>query len=204
MSDEVDPSLDRAVAEWLEREVGVDRPRRVVRADEHEILVSKFEPGFAAQLHRLLDELPELFDEARVVESYERLARELPADTPRVDAWHAAMHAALRAAGERLVLDDSRLAEVRVGIDSVRAVLEACIWTQPRVGDDYRPRSGEIAAYRDGLAALQDERDIFTRYYGSFEGVPVRNHCPGSAFARRMLAHGWRACTGTPPPAREE
>ncbi len=201
MSDPVDPELNRAVSEWLEREVGVDRPRRVVRADEDEILVSKFEPGFAAQLHRLLDELPELFDEACVIEGYQRMAYELPADTPRVDAWHAAMHAALRAAGERLQLDDSRLAEVRVGIDSVRAILEVCIWTQPRVGDDYRPRSGEVAAYRDGLSALQDERDIFTRYYGSFDGVPVRNHCPGSAFARRMLAHGWTACTGTPPPA---
>ena len=200
MNDHVDPELNRSVAEWLEREVGVDRPRRVVRADDREILVSKFEPGFAAQLHRLLDELPELFDEPRVIASYQRMAHELPADTPRVDAWHAAMHAALRAAGERLEIDDSRLAEVRVGIDSVRAVLEACIWTQPRVGDDYSPRNGEIDAYRDGLAALQDERDVFTRYYGDFEGVPVRNHCPGSAFARRMLAHGWTAITGTPPP----
>jgi hypothetical protein len=118
-----------------------------------------------------------------------------------VDAWHAAMHEALRFAGARLELDDSRLAEVRVGVDSVRAVLEACIWSQPRGGDDYTPRSGEVQAYRDGFAALQDERDIFTRYYGDFEGVPVRNHCPGSAFARRMLAHGWAAITGTPPPA---
>ena len=200
MNDQVDPELSRAVAEWLEREVGVDRPRRVVRADDREILVSKFEPGFAAQLHRLLDALPELFDEPRVIESYQRMAHELPADTPRVDAWHAAMHAALRSAGERLSIDDSRLAEVRVGVDSVRAVLEACIWTQPRVGDDYTPRSGEVDAYRDGLAALQDERDVFTRYYGDFDGVPVRNHCPGSAFARRMLAHGWTAITGTPPP----
>ncbi|MCA9849055.1 MAG: hypothetical protein KC461_00175, partial [Dehalococcoidia bacterium] len=115
MNDHVDPELNRAVAEWLEREVGVDRPRRVVRADDREILVSKFEPGFAAQLHRLLDELPELFDEPRVIASYQRMAHELPADTPRVDAWHAAMHAALRTAGERLEIDDSRLAEVRVG-----------------------------------------------------------------------------------------
>ena len=194
-------SLDASVSRWLEREVGVDRPRRGVRADDEEILVSKFEAGFAAQLHRLLDEVPELFDGARVIERYQNAAAELPADTPRVDAWHAAMHEALRMAGQRLELDDSRLAEVRVGVDSVRAVLEACIWSQPRVGDEYTPRSGEVQAYRDGFAALQDERDIFTRYYGDFEGVPVRNHCPGSAFARRMLAHGWTAITGTPPPA---
>ena len=119
-------SLDASVSRWLEREVGVDRPRRVVRADDEEILVSKFEAGFAAQLHRLLDEVPELFDGARVIERYQNAAAELPADTPRVDAWHAAMHEALRMAGQRLELDDSRLAEVRVGVDSVRAVLEAC------------------------------------------------------------------------------
>ncbi len=197
---EHDAALDTSVPHWLEHEVGVDRPRRVVRADEREILVSKFEPGFAAQLHRLLDDLPEVLSETHVVEAYRLTALDLPADTPRVDAWHASMHAALRDAGERLTLDDSRLAEVRVGIDSVRAVLEACIWSQPLVGDDYSPRSGEVQAYRHGLAALEDDRDIFTRYYGDYEGIPVRNHCPGSAFARRMLAHGWTAITGTQPP----
>lgn len=196
----VDPEFAAAVSQWLEREVGVDRPRRVVRASAEEVLVSKFEPGFASQLHRLLDDLPEMFSEPHVVEQYRRMALTLPADTPRVDAWHAAMHAALHEANDRLQVEDTRLAEVRVGIDSVRAVLEACIWSQPCVGDDYTPRSGEVQAYRDGLAALQDDRDIFTRYYGDFEGVPVRNHCPGAAFARRMLAHGWMAITGTPPP----
>lgn len=192
--------LEIALTRWLEREVGVNRPRRLVRASEDEILVSKFEPGFASQMHRLLDDVPEIFSEPHVIEHYHQMALTLPADTPRVDAWHAAMHGALHIAGERLEVDDSRLAEVRVGIDSVRAVLEACIWSQPQVGDDYTPRSGEVQAYLDGLAALQDDRDIFTRYYGDFEGVPVRNHCPGAAFARRMLAHGWTAITGTPPP----
>jgi len=197
---EPDTELERALTQWLDREVGVDRPRRLVRATDDEMLVSKFEPGFASQLHKLLDDIPEIFSEPHVIEHYRQMALSLPADTPRVDAWHAAMHAALHVAGERLEVDDSRLAEVRVGIDSVRAVLEACIWSQPQVGDDYSPRSGEVQAYLDGLAALQDDRDIFTRYYGDFEGVPVRNHCPGAAFARRMLAHGWAAITGTPPP----
>lgn len=192
--------LEVALTRWLEREVGVDRLRRIVRATDEEILVSKFEPGFASQLHRLLDDIPEIFSEPQVIEHYRQTALTLPADTPRVDAWHASMHAALGVAGERLEIDDSRLAEVRVGIDSVRAVLEACIWSQPQVGDDYTPRSGEVQAYLDGLATLQDDRDIFTRYYGDFEGIPVRNHCPGAAFARRMLAHGWTAITGTPPP----
>src|SRR5690606_10046102 len=100
-----DPHLQASVTQWLEREVGVDRPRRVVRADEHEILVSKFEPGFAAQLHRLLDDLPEILSESHVIDQYRRMALDLPADTPRVDAWHASMHAALRTAGERLRLE---------------------------------------------------------------------------------------------------
>lgn len=192
-------ALEAELSAWLS-EAGVEG-RRLVRASPDEILVSKFEPGFAQELHRLLELVPELFDEETVVTGYQEVAGELPSDTPRVDAWHAAMHEALRRAGARLSLADDRLAEVRTGIDSVRVVLEACLWSQPRVGDDYAPRTGEIAAYRDGLAALQDGRDVFTRYYGELAGVPVRNHCPGAAFARRMLAQGWRACTGTPPPA---
>lgn len=200
-ADAPNADLERDIAAWLRDDLEVEGDRRVVRVTDQEILVSKFEAGFAARLHELLDRLPEIFDEAAVVEAYERMARTLPADTPRVDAWHAAMHAALAAAGERLGIEDSRLREVRVGIDSVRAVLEAVLWSGPAVSDDYTPRSGEVEAYQDGLAALADERDIFTRYYGNFDGRAVRNHCPGARFARRMLAQGWRACTGTEPPA---
>lgn len=185
---------------WLREEAGVHEWRRLVRVTEQEMLVSKFEAGFAPRLFALLDEVPELFDEATVVSRYEALAATLPADTPRIDAWHASMHQACREAGERLSIPDVRLAEIRTGIDSVRAILEAVIWSAPAVGADYTPRGGEVSAYRDGLAALADDRDLFTRYYGTFEEHPVRNHCPGAAFARKMLAHAWRACTGTPPP----
>jgi hypothetical protein len=174
------------VVAWLHDELGVEEYRRAVRVTDQEILVSKFEPGFAAGLHDLLDRLPELFDEATVVANYRKMATVLPADTPRVDAWHGAMHRALAQAGVRLEIDDMRLAEVRTGIDSVRAVMDAVLWTGPAVSD--------------GLALLADDRDIFTRYYGDFADRPVRNHCPGSAFARRMLAHAWLACTDTPPP----
>lgn len=186
---------------WLPEEAGVHEWRRLVRVTEDEVLVSKFEEGFSQRLFVLLDRVPELFDEATVVARYERLAASLPADTPRVDAWHAAMHEACREAGERLGIEDVRLAEIRTGIDSVRAILEAVIWSEPAVRDDYTPRSGEVEAYREGLATLADDRDLFTRYYGTFENRAVRNHCPGAAFARKMLAQGWRACTGTPPPA---
>jgi hypothetical protein len=198
-NDEQDIS-DEVVA-WMRDVLGVNEYRRAVRITDDEILVSKFEPGFAARLHDLLDRVPQLFDEATVVANYRRMAGTLPADTPRVDAWHAAMHDALANVGAALGVDDMRLAEVRTGIDSVRAVMEAVLWSGPAVSDGYRPRSGEVQAYREGLAALADDRDIFTRYYGDFAGRPVRNHCPGAAFARRMLAHAWLACTDTPPPA---
>jgi hypothetical protein len=194
------PDVEADVVAWMHDELGVEEYRRVVRVTDQEILVSKFEPGFAAGLHDLLDRLPELFDEATVVANYRKIATVLPADTPRVDAWHGAMHRALAQAGVRLEIDDMRLAEVRTGIDSVRAVMDAVLWTGPAVSDAYKPRSGEVQAYRDGLALLADDRDIFTRYYGDFADRPVRNHCPGSAFARRMLAHAWLACTDTPPP----
>lgn len=197
--DDLDHLADRVVA-WIHDDLGIEEYRRVVRVTDDEILVSKFEHGFAASLHELLDRIPELFDEAAVVASYRQLATTLPADTPRVDAWHGAMHRALAAAGDRLQVDDMRLAEVRTGIDSVRAVMEAVLWSGPAVSDAYQPRSGEIQAYRDGLALLADGRDIFTRYYGDFADHPVRNHCPGAAFARLMLAHAWLACTDTPPP----
>lgn len=194
-------SFETSLLRWLRRDAGVEESRRLVRATEDEALVSKFEAGFAARLHDLLDVLPELFDESRVVEAYAREAAALPSDTSRVEAWHGAMHRSLAEAGARLDVPDLRLAEVRTGIDSVRAVLEAVLWSVPRVGDEYAPREGERQAYLDGLASLADERDIFTRYYGTFEGRAVRNHCPGAAFARRMLAHAWRACTGEAAPS---
>jgi hypothetical protein len=185
---------------WLD-EQGVEGTRRLVRLDDGEALVSKFEPGFSARLHDLLDLLPGLFDESRVLEAYRSEADASPPGTRRVDAWHRAMHRSLAEAGTRLEVPDVRLAEVRTGIDSVRAVLEAVLWSDPTLDAAYEPREGERQAYVEGLAALADERDIFTRYYGTYQGRAVRNHCPGAAFARRMLAHAWRACTGEPPPA---
>ncbi len=197
---ETDAEFEQALVAWIHDVLGVEGFRRAVRVTDEQVLVSKFPPGFAARLHELLDQLPQIFQEEAVVAAYERAAHDLPADTPRVDAWHAAMHGMLRELGERLDVPDDRLVEVRVGIDSVRAVLEAVLWSAPSVTDDYTPRSGEVEAYRDGLAALADDRDIFTRYYGDFRDRAVLNHCPGAQFARRMLAQGWTACTATPPP----
>ncbi len=198
-----DPAFEDRVQAWVRRDLGIEEPRRVVRVDEHGVLLSKFEPGFASRLHELLALLPELFDEPSVVARYEAEVAAAPPGAGRVATWRVAMHRALREAGERHDIPDLRQAEVRTGIDSVAAVLEGVLWSGPTVDADYTPGPGEVEAYLDGLDALAEGRDLFTRYYGTFEGQPVRNHCPGAAHARLMLAHAWRACAGTAAPTRE-
>jgi hypothetical protein len=185
---------------WLRETIDIDLPRRVVRVDDARILVSKFEPGFSARLHELLDLMRELFDEAAVVAAYERVRALRPPETARTLAWHEAMHELLRTAGDRHAIPDLRQAEVRTGIDSVYAVLQSVLWSDPKLGDDYAPQDGESTAYVEGLRNLDPSRDLFTRHYGVFDGRAVVNHCPGAAFARVMLAQAWRACTGEPSP----
>lgn len=203
-ADDADAARDpreRALNAWLVETRGVDRPRRIVRADDERILVSKFEPGFAARLHELLERMPELFDAAAVIAAYEVHARAASPKTARTAAWHEAMHATLRAAGDRHAIPDLRQAEVRTGIDSVYAVIDSVLWSTPTVGDAaYTPARGEIAAYRDGLDRLEPGRDLFTRHYGVFDDRDVVNHCPGASLARVMLEQAWLACTGTEPP----
>ena len=200
MAESTTHEFEGPLLNWLRAERGIEEPRRLVRVDEDEALVSKFEPGFAARLHELLRLVPDLFDEANVVANTAHQMTLMP-DASRVTAWHTAMHLALAQAGERHDLPDLRLAEVRTGIDSVRAVLEAVLWSEPLCGRPYEPLTGEVDAYRDGLSALEDGRDIFTRYYGTFEGRAVWNHCPGAAFARVLLEQAWHACTGTSAPS---
>ena len=191
--------FERSLLDWLHNVRGIAEPRRLVRVDEDEALISKFEPGFAARLHELLRLMPDLFDEATVVANTERVMTAMP-EASRMTAWHTAMHEALARAGEQHAVPDLRLAEVRTGIDSVRAILETVLWTEPLCGDAYTPAPGEVEAYREAFVELADGRDIFTRYYGMFDGRAVRNHCPGAAYARVLLAQAWRAVTGTPAP----
>ena len=192
----VDPE---ALQRWINDDLGIEGKRRVVRDDFSEILVSKFEAGFAAGVHELIALMPELFEETSVRAAYEL---EAASGGTRLDAWHRGMHAMLREAGEREEISDLRQAEVRTGIDSVYAVLGTALWSDPLVGDAYAPGTGERTAYLDALESLGDERDIFTRVYGRFEGRTVVNHCPGASFARVMLAQGWSVCTGEAPPDR--
>jgi len=200
-SDETEPVDPAALQHWINDDLGIEGARRIVRDDGREILVSKFEEGFAAGVHELIALMPELFEEAAVVDAYRQEASH---DGLRLDAWHRAMHTMLRTAGDREQISDLRQAEVRTGIDSVYAVLGTALWSDPAVDEPFTPGRGERVAYLDALSSLADGRDMFTRIYGRFEGRTVLNHCPGASFARVMLAQGWTACTGEAPPEPDD
>ncbi|MCC6238292.1 MAG: hypothetical protein IT299_12085 [Dehalococcoidia bacterium] len=198
-------AFEARLRDWLHHDRGIEEWRRLARLDEDTALVSKFQAGFAPRLHALLEALPELIDEALVLEAYARVAGASPAGTSRVAAWDTAMRELLVTACARLGIPETadQQAFVRVGVDSVGALLDSILWSVPTVEEDYTPGAGECAAYLDVTHAFAG-RDFFTRTYGLFEDHLVQNHCPGSAYARVMLAHAWRACTGTPPPTDAE
>lgn len=173
----------------------------MARQDDATILVSKFEPGFSARLHDVLDCLPELFDAQVVRVWFERQAAACPGSTSRVACWHAAMVALLTEFGIQRGLDSAQRAQVQAGIDSVAALLDTVLWTGPTL-DAARPAPspGEQAACRDALERLHADSGIFTRTYGRFEGRDVVNHCPGAPFARRLFLQAWEICTETGVP----
>lgn len=194
--------LELRLNRWLRDERGIAEPRRVARVDDETILVSKFEPGFAARLHEVLARLPELFDAGVVAERFAGRAGHLDGCTSRVACWHGAMLAMLAELGEARAIGRVECAQVGAGIDSVAAFLDTILWsspalrTEPPVVED-----GETAAYRDAVARMDADPSIFTRHYGRFEDRDVVNHCPGAPFARVLLAQAWTACTGSEPPA---
>lgn len=190
---------------WLRDALGIVEYRRLARLDDETALVSKFEAGFAPALHSILDRLPQLLDEDTVARAYAAASSAAGAGELRVDAWDRAMRRLLVAACELEGIDeDNQQAFVRVGVDSVRAVLDSVLWTAPTVDDEhYTPARGEQSAYLDATRHLAG-RDLWTRTYGEFEERLVQNHCPGAAYARVMLEQGWRVCTGTPVPVPTE
>ncbi len=196
--------LEARLRRWLVEEAQVTDERRLVRFDDDAILISKFPPGFAPALHALLDRLPAIFDEERVRQAYQGASSDAEAGEGRVDAWDRAVRSLLRAEADRVGIPDEQQALIRVGIDSVRAVLDSVLWSAPRVEDaTYEPLAGERSAYLDATRRMAGT-DLFTRRYGVFEGRMVENHCPGAAFARVMLAQAWAVCTGTPLPEPQE
>lgn len=199
-------AFEARLRDWLRRDAGVDEWRRLARLDDEVALISKFEEGFAPQLHALLDALPELLDERSILDAYRESASGAAPGTARLEAWDRAMHALLGRACARLGIPETadQQAFVRAGVDSVRALMESILWTVPTIDDGaYEPASGERDAYLDVTRAFAG-RDFFTRTYGIFEGRLVQNHCPGAAYARVMLAQAWLACTDTEPPSVSE
>lgn len=189
----VDDAFRQRFAAWL-AELGPDvAGRRPVRVTAREILVSKVEEGFAARLHQSLAALGTLLGREAVANRYSELARQSPAAT-RVAIWQAAVRSLLAdAVSDGLVPPEARR-EVEIGVESVAALLDTILWSEPAVGADYRPGAGEISAYADALTKMNEDSGLFTRFYGEFEGKPVVNHCPGIATARQLLGDGWAIC----------
>jgi hypothetical protein len=186
--------------EWLSAEAGVEQRRRIVRRNDERILLSKFAPGFADRLRRSMGLVPELFDIKLVWATYTHLA-EIDPSARRVDTWHRSMRQLLGSFGAERGLTGDLQAEVLAGIDSVAVVMDMALWSAPLCADEYSPLPGEVGAFRDAVAPLDPGHDLFSRYYGSFAGAEVVNHCPGAPFARALLAQAWEVCTGTTAPA---
>jgi len=195
----LEPAFEAELLAWLRDDVGFLEFRRVARITADEVQLSKFEPGFLKYLFEVMTYFPDLFDDDAVCEAYSREATTAAPDALRVATWAAASHRLLREAGERHGIPDAPLHEIRVGIDSVQAILESVLLSRPRVGDEYVPGARDIARYREMLASLRDDQ-VFERYYGTFRGRAVRDYCPAVTYAYQMIAGAWRASTGTPPP----
>lgn len=188
-------TTDGDILRWLRDAAGIAEPRRVVRRSPTAILVSKFDEGFAARLHETIDRLPEMFDDALVAERFAELAANEP-DRLRAENWRLAVNSILGDGAAREGLHPGAVAEVRAGVDSVAALVDSILWTSPVAGRPHVPEPSEVEAYDETRARMDAERGLFTRYYGSFEGVPVENHCPGSQVARRLFAQAWAICAG--------
>jgi hypothetical protein len=184
--------------DWL-HEQGIEGPRRIVRTTPSTILVSKFPEGFAAHLHEAIDRLDVLFDDASVARDVAALAEVEPA-VQRVQTWHRAVLAILESAVDGGAVTPKERAEVEAGVDSVAALLDTALWSGPTWEDrDWRPAPGEVSAFDDALVRMDEADGLFARYYGTYEGVPVENHCPGVSVARRLLRQAWSICAGTTP-----
>lgn len=188
---------------WLRQEIGAEESRRIVSRTDARVLISKFEAGLAERLRESLDRRADLFDLDAVSAAYARRAALSP-DMAMVEVWRLAMGGMLADGHGPNTLTPAQQSEVMAGVDSVAAVLASALWSEPTAGEEYQPQDSERRAYRDALARLDRTDGLFTRRYGVFEGARVVNHCPGAPYARRLLALGWRVCTGTEPPSPDD
>ncbi|MFN8619053.1 MAG: hypothetical protein U0837_18380 [Dehalococcoidia bacterium] len=180
---------ERQFAAWLE-DPWHRNPATHRAGIQSVILVSKFEPGFAARLLDAVD--PEIFDVDVVRLGY--LARD---GEPRVEAWRLAVAALLDELGPPRGLVRSARRNPPWHRLRGRPARFRPLGTSPAVGDGWAPSAAERDAYADALARMDDDSSIFTRYYGDFDGRRVENHCPGAQVARRLIAQAWDICTQT-------
>jgi hypothetical protein len=187
---------DEVLQAWLKEALGLDEYRRVVRESDTTVVISKFPPGFTQELFATMDALPDLLEDATVAAEYDRIAAEHAARgeaSLRTQVWRDASEALLERLGRERGLSAESLHHVLPGIESVQAVLDTILWSAPTITDDYKPAAGEIEAYEEFVA--DESGRIFTRFYGDLAGRSVENYCPGSQFARRLVAQAWRICT---------
>ena len=186
---------------WLEQVRGITARRRLAHADEVRLLVSRFEPGFAARVGEVLMRVGLLEEgEGHIVAAYDARAGLEPGSL-RVDVWCTATSQVARECAQARGLSEDDADLLVAGIESVAAVLNAVLWSGPLAGQAYVPEGSEGDAYREALNGADPAADLFTRQYGTFDGRAVVSHCPGAPYARALLAAAWKACTGTAPPA---
>jgi hypothetical protein len=181
---------------WLRDELGLMEFRRVVREGDSAIVISKFENGFSQRLFTTVDAIAELFDDGVIAREYAELASAYMAteQSPlRTRVWREASEGLLRRIGAERGVSEDEMRHVLPGIESVQVVLDTILWTTPRIGQEYSPSEGELEAYAE--FAKDESGRLFTRYYGEFGGKRVENYCPGSQFARRLVAQAWAICT---------
>jgi hypothetical protein len=187
---EANPCELNGFDDWLTDRLGPGHGRRAVHVRSDRVLVSKVEPGLPLRVLEAVERLPDLFEP-------EQLRSRMPAGCAPVEAWHRASRAVIERAVEAGALTGPERAEVLAGLDSVAALLDACLWTatgQP----GWQPSAAELSALTELEQRLASGSvSLFTRYYGDFEGRRVENHCPGAAIARRLLAAARDAVLGS-------
>ena len=165
---------------WLEGLLGPGHGRRPAAVSRERIVLSKVPPGLPGSVLDAVDRIPALALPAAL----HLLA---PPGIGGLRAWRAAADRALEDALQAGEITDAGLAAIRVGIDSVEALLASCCWTDDG-SPGWAPGPAERAALAEASARLAPGRDgLFTRYYGEFERRPVEAHCPGAPVARRIF-----------------
>jgi hypothetical protein len=166
--------------DWLEGLLGPHHGRRLAAVSRERIVLSKVPPGLPGSVRDAVERVPALSFPGAL----QLLA---PEGVGGVRAWRAAADRALEDARHAGAIDDAGLAAIRVGIDSVEALLASCCWTDD-ASPAWAPGPAEREALAEASARLAPGRDsLFTRYYGEFEGRPVEAHCPGAPVARRIF-----------------